>query len=95
MFYNEKKIEWLKRIYPHGTKICCDSMDDDLAPVESGTIGKVDFVDDSGQIHVDWQNGRTLALIPGVDSFHIVRQQETSDNTEEVEEQDDMSMQTV
>lgn len=93
MFYNEKKIEWLKRIYPHGTKICCDSMDDDLAPVESGTIGKVDFVDDAGQIHVDWINGRTLALIPGVDSFHIVK--EPSDNAEEVEEQDDMSMQTV
>ena len=93
MFYNEKKIDRLKRIYPHGTKICCDSMDDDLAPVESGTIGKVDFVDDAGQIHVDWQNGRTLALIPGVDSFHIVRDQ--SDNDEELEEQDDMSMQTV
>ena len=78
MFYDEKKIEQLKSLYPSGTKICCDNMADDLAPIESGTIGKVDFVDDAGQIHVNWQNGRTLALVPETDSFHVVEQQETA-----------------
>lgn len=36
-----------------------------------GLKGKVDMVDDAGQIHVNWENGSSLALVPGVDSFHI------------------------
>ena len=34
-----------------------------------GLKGKVDMVDDAGQIHVNWENGSSLALVPGVDSF--------------------------
>lgn len=40
-----------------------------------GLKGKVDFVDDAGQIHVSWENGRSLALIPGADSFHRTGEQ--------------------
>ena len=36
-----------------------------------GLKGKVDMVDDAGQIHVNWENGSSLALVPAVDSFHI------------------------
>lgn len=47
------------------------SMDDTQAP-PVGTRGKVIFVDDAGQIHVKWDNGSSLALIPEVDKFKIV-----------------------
>lgn len=66
--YNEKKVEWLRKQYPQGTELCLDFMDE--AGMPSGLKGKVSFIDDAGQIHMDWENGRTLPLIPGVDSFH-------------------------
>lgn len=36
----------------------------DPYPVEAGTQGTVRYTDDIGQIHVDWDNGRTLAISP-------------------------------
>ena len=44
MYYDQKKIEWLKERYPEGTRICLDQMNDDPFPVESGTFGKVDHI---------------------------------------------------
>ncbi len=35
--------------------------------------GTVDFVDDAGQIHVNWNNGSSLALIVGADSFEVIK----------------------
>ena len=29
MYYDQKKIEWLKERYPEGTRICLDRMNDD------------------------------------------------------------------
>lgn len=44
-------------------------MDDPYSPVPSGTRGTVNAVDDIGQIHMSWDNDRSLALVPGIDSF--------------------------
>ena len=44
----------------------------DPYPVEPGTMGTVKFIDDNGQIHVNWDNGRTLAIIPRVDEYQIM-----------------------
>ena len=53
-----------------------NNMNDPYAPVESGTRGTVRYVDDAGQVGVSWDNGRSLSLIPGVDSFRKLTQQE-------------------
>ena len=37
-----------------------------------GTIGVVTHIDDLGSIHMKWQNGSSLALIPEVDSFKVL-----------------------
>lgn len=66
-------IAYLKEHYPKGTRIRLDSMGDDPRPIEPGTMGTVRLVDDMGTIHCDFDNGRRMGIIPGEDSFHIVR----------------------
>lgn len=68
--YNQKQVEQLRKRYPEGTRLCLDFMDE--AGMPSGLQGTVAFIDDAGQIHMHWENGRSLALIPGEDSFHRV-----------------------
>ena len=47
-------------------------------PILPGTEGEVDFVDDEGQIFMKWDNGRTLPLAPGEDSFTVLPPKLTS-----------------
>lgn len=71
----ENKLNMIKKLYPRGTKITLINMKDDY-PVPSRTKGIVDFIDDAGQIHVNWNNGSSLALIYGVDEFEIIKNKE-------------------
>ena len=66
----------MKTKYPVGTRIELISMNDPFNPVPSGTKGSVAYVDDAGQIHMKWDNGRTLALIEGVDEFKVITEEE-------------------
>ncbi len=65
-------IEFIKKNYPKGTRIRLEHMEDPFAPVPSGTEGVVDSVDDAGLIHMQWDNGRTLPLIPCEDKFTVI-----------------------
>lgn len=69
---SKKEIEALKRKYPEGTMVELESMEDSYNPVPAGTRGKVVFVDDAGTIHVNWNNGSTLGLIPESDKFRVL-----------------------
>ena len=61
--------------YQPGTRLELELMVDAYA-VALGTRGTVDHVDDMGSVHIKWDNGRTLAAIPGVDSFRKLTGQE-------------------
>lgn len=65
-------VNFIKEQYPPGTRVRLNSMDDPYAPIAPGTEGEVDFVDDVGQLHMKWDNGRSLALVPGEDSFTVI-----------------------
>jgi hypothetical protein len=41
-------------------------------PILPGTVGVVTHIDDAGSIHMRWENGSSLALIPEIDSFQTV-----------------------
>ena len=62
-------IRHLKEEYPKGTRIELELMNDPFAPIEPGTRGTVVNVDDAGQIHMQWDNGRSLVLVPTEDDF--------------------------
>ena len=75
-FPSRGQVEFTRSCYPPGTRLVLNCMDDPFSPVESGTRGTVRYVDDAAQVGVIWDNGRTLSLIPGVDSFRKLTQQE-------------------
>ena len=67
-----ERIKMYKEMYPAGTRIELISMEDPYAPIEAGTQGTVVCVDDMGTIHMKWDNGRSLGLIPWEDSFQKI-----------------------
>ena len=71
-FPSKSYLAQLRKQYPVGTKIQLISMRDEKYPILPGTIGEVTHIDDLGSIHMKWQNGSSLALIPEVDSFKAV-----------------------
>lgn len=45
---------------------------DDNETVPPGTEGTVSFVDDFGTVHVDWDNGARLGLLPDHDKWEVL-----------------------
>lgn len=76
-------IEETRRRYPAGTKIVLEHMEgEDPKRMAAGLKGIVEGVDDAGQIHVKWENGSSLAVIPGVDTFQKMPERESFDRDE-------------
>ena len=54
-----------------GTKIKLIHMHSE-SQMPYGLLGIINFIDDANHIHVSWQNGSSLALIPEVDKFEVI-----------------------
>ncbi len=94
-FPSQKEVERIKKMYPKGTRIQIERMDDPYHPIEPGTKGTVDHVDDAGTLHCIFDNGRSLGVIPGEDCFHKIgmESEPTEDeDMEETEETEDVDM---
>ena len=69
---DRKMVKFMQEQFLPGTRVRLDSMNDPYAPVAPGMEGEVAHVDDAGQIHMKWADGRTLPLIPGEDRFTVL-----------------------
>lgn len=84
-----RMAESTKKMYPPGTRIELISMKDPYAPVPADTRGTVKFVDSMGTIFPEWDNGRTLGVVPGEDSFRKLTQEEIEAENQTLSEVED------
>lgn len=45
---------------------------DEYTKLTSGSIGTITFIDDTGTIFADWEDGSKLGLLPDHDLFEII-----------------------
>lgn len=64
-------VERIKKVYKTGTRIRLHHMEGER-DMWHGLEGTVTRVDDIGQIHMNWDNGRSLAINPEVDSWEVI-----------------------
>ena len=65
------KVETIKKLYKKGMKVKLINMYGE-PQMKFGICGTIEFVDDIGQIHVNWNNGSNLALNIDVDTFRVL-----------------------
>lgn len=68
---SRSEVEHIRQMYPKGTRIRLTEMEGE-EKLPCGTEGTVINVDDMGQIHVAWETGSSLALIPELDRFEAI-----------------------
>lgn len=78
---SRREVEALRKRYPKGTRVKLISLEDPYSRLPEGTKGTVDAVDDIGTIHVRWDNGSGLGVVPGVDEIKVI--QEISESLKE------------
>lgn len=66
--FSKEELELIRERYPVGCRLVVYAMEDPR-PILPGTKGTVRCVDDMGTVHCNFDNGRRLGLIPGIDSF--------------------------
>ena len=81
--------ESTKKLYPLGSRIELISMKDPYSPVPAGTRGTVKFVDSMGTIFPEWDNDRTIGIVPGEDSFRKLTQVEIEAENQSMSEVED------
>ncbi len=74
---DKETVDQLRQEYPEGARVELVYMDD-FDPIPIGTQGTVKGVNFLGDICVDWDNGRSLKVVYGIDRCRLIPPNETA-----------------
>lgn len=77
VFHDKAYVERLRVEYPAGTRIELIYTDDPYTRLRPGDKGEIQYVDDAGTLHADWDSGSALGLVPSVDAFKKLSPQDS------------------
>ena len=70
LLLDRSEVEGMRVLWTKGTRIVLDSTDDPYTDLRPGSVGTISGVDDAGTVHVNWDNGSSMGLIPYHDHWH-------------------------
>ena len=84
-------VRAIRDAYPPGTQVRLIRMEGE-ADMPRGLAGTVDHVDDAAGVHVRWENGSSLALLPDTDFFQTVPDQAAAQEIQPMEKPFEQTM---
>lgn len=84
-------VQAIREAYPPGTQVRLIRMEGE-ADMPRGLAGTVDHVDDAAGVHVRWENGSSLALLPDTDFFQTVKDQAITQEIQTMEKPFEQTM---